>query len=59
MIEANRTTPHSRPDYEDADMDLPPPRVPQPGAGREALIHWLITIGGLTAMLLIGLMFTK
>lgn len=58
MTETKLAKPHSLPDLEDADMDLPPPRVPQPGAGREALFHWIITVGGFTAMLLIGMLFT-
>lgn len=59
MTEAEPAPGHIPPDPEDMDTDLPPQRVPQPGAGREALIHWIITVGGFTAMLLIGLMFTR
>ncbi|MEZ5721347.1 MAG: hypothetical protein R3D59_06560 [Paracoccaceae bacterium] len=59
MTETDQTTPRSLPALDDADTDLPPSRAPHPGAGREALVHWIITIGGFTALLLIGLYFTK
>lgn len=58
MTEVERATPHILSDLDDTGIEYPPIREPKPGARRETLIHWIITVGGFTAMLLIGLLFT-
>lgn len=59
MTDAKLVPPHVLTDQGAPELELPPARAPQPGAVREAVIHWIITVGGFTAMLLVGLMFTK
>lgn len=45
-------------DPEEAELAFPPPRVPDPRESREVLMHWILTVGGFSAMLLIGWLFT-
>ncbi|MCB1337526.1 MAG: hypothetical protein KDK10_08770 [Maritimibacter sp.] len=59
MSNARSATARNVAPAEEPGDDLPPPRIRKPGSGRETLIHWIITVVGFSAMLLVGLYFTK